>query len=112
MTAELERLCFSMRLFEGTEEEYERRHRELWPDMLEALNAAGYTNYTLFRSGLSVVGYAECRPDVATVAARMAASPVTARWNESFRKIIEPSADGELAVGFTELWHIDGEVTA
>ncbi len=99
-----------MQLYEGTEDEYDRRHRELWPEMFEALEAAGYTNYTLFRSGLTVVGYAECRPDAASVATRMAASPINARWNDSFRNIIRPSGDRRYAVEFTEIWHIDGEV--
>ncbi len=96
-----------MTLVDGQEAEYERRHRELWPEMLDALTVAGYTNYTLFRSGLTVIGYAECEPDVQTATVRMAASPVNDRWNESFRNIISPAAPSEYAVGLTEIWHID-----
>lgn len=103
-----ERLCFEMRLFEGQEAEYERRHRELWPEMHDALKRSGYANYTLFRRGTTVVGYAECSPDVETAAARMAAEPVNERWNESFRQIIVPSSpEGAYALALETIWHID-----
>lgn len=96
-----------MTLVDGQEAEYERRHRELWPEMLAALTEAGYTNYTLFRSGLTVIGYVECTPDVKAAIACMAANPVNDRWNESFVGIIEPAAPGDYTVELTELWHID-----
>jgi L-rhamnose mutarotase len=103
----MERLCFFIELEEGAEEEYERRHRELWPDMHDALVAAGYTNYSLFRRGTTVVGYAECEPDVATVMARMGAAEVTPRWNASFGQVIKTLTDreGEL-LRADEVWHL------
>lgn len=107
-TDDSERICFLMHLEEGMETEYERRHRELWPEMLAALEHAGYTNYTLFRNGDVVVGYAECRPDAATVTARMAADPVTDRWNESFMGIIQSAnPTGNYVVALAEIWHIN-----
>ena len=103
----MERLCFFIELEEGAEEEYERRHRELWPDMHDALVAAGYTNYSLFRRGTTVVGYAECEPDVATVMAGMGAAEVTPRWNASFDRVIKTltDGDGEL-LRADEVWHL------
>lgn len=104
----MERLCFTFELHDGKEEEYERRHREIWPEMVEAVRAAGFTNYTLFRRGRTVVGYAECVPDVATVLARIGASEVNARWAASFEPIIRRLTDerGDL-FRFAEVWHLD-----
>jgi len=104
----MERLCFLIELEPGAEQEYERRHDELWPEMHQALKAAGYTNYSLFRRGSTVIGYAECVPDVATVLRTMAASPVTPRWNESFQGIIRRITDdaGDL-IRAAEVWHLD-----
>ena len=103
----MERLCFFIELEPGAEEEYERRHRELWPEMHDALVAAGYTNYSLFRRGTTVVGYAECVPDTGTVMAKMADAEVTPRWNASFVSIIKSMSDnnGEL-MRAEELWHL------
>jgi len=104
----MERLCFLIELEPGTEQEYERRHDELWPEMHAALKAAGYRNYSLFRRGSTVIGYAECVPDVAAVLAAMDAAPVTPPWNESFQGIIRRITDdaGDL-IRAAEVWHLD-----
>jgi L-rhamnose mutarotase len=77
----MERLCFVIELNPGQQAKYDRVHQEMFPDMRDALVGAGYTNYTIFRLRTTVVGYAECEPDVATVLDRMAAHPVSARWS-------------------------------
>ena len=79
----MERLCFVMDLNPGQEAKYDRVHQEMFPEMHDALVDAGYTNYTIFRLRTTVVGYAECVPDVATVLDRMAQHPVSARWGEA-----------------------------
>jgi L-rhamnose mutarotase len=103
----MERLCFLMNLIPGREAEYERRHDEIWPEMRDAVSAAGFTNYGLFRRGSTVIGYAECVPDIASVLATIAASDVNARWAESFADIIESMTDesGDL-IRFAEVWHL------
>ena len=78
----MERLLFFIYLFEGKEAEYDKRHDELWPDMKQALTDSGWTNYTLFRNGTTVVGYCEAIPDVATAAKKMGATEVNARSEE------------------------------
>lgn len=103
----MERLCFFIDLENGAEAEYERRHHELWPDMRDALLEAGYTNYSLFRRGTTVVGYAECVPDIESVSAAMAAAEVTPRWNASFAGVIKSITDehGRL-LRADEVWHL------
>ena len=68
----MERLCHVFRIAPGTEDEYVRRHVEIWPEIVEAMKAAGFANYTLFRRGLEVIAYCECEPDVETCFARFA----------------------------------------
>jgi len=103
----MERLCFLMHLVPGKEDEYERRHAEIWPDMRDAVSAAGFTNYGLFRRGSTVIGYAECVPDVATVLATIGAAEVNTRWAESFSHIIESMTDENGGLNrFTEVWHL------
>ena len=33
----------------GYEEEYKKRHDEIWPEMVEMLSEAGLRNYNIFR---------------------------------------------------------------
>ena len=104
----MERLCQIFRIARGTEEEFTRRHVEIWPEMVTAMRAAGFQNYSLFRRGLEVIGYSECHPDVATCFRRFADHAVGARWQASMEGIVLDLTDasGELH-RFFEDWHLD-----
>src|ERR1700739_2053120 len=98
---QVERLCFVIELNSGQEEKYDRVHQEMFPEMHDALVQAGYTNYTIFRLRTTVVGYAECVPDVSTVLDRMASHPVSARWAEALAGV--PKHKLELA---EQVWRL------
>ena len=104
----MERTCFTFTIKPGTEQEYRRRHDEIWPEMLDALRASGISNYTLFRRGLEVIAYAECEPDAQTAFAKMAATDVDRRWSAWFEEIIDQryGEDGN-AMSVPEVWHLD-----
>lgn len=104
----MERLCFTFTIRPGTEDEYERRHGEIWPELVEAITASGLRNYSLFRRGLQVIAYAECHPDVAGAFAELGGHEVNARWSEWFVSIIEEMTDEEGNVfRADEVWHLD-----
>jgi len=42
-----ERFVFRMRLNEGMEAEYKRRHDAIWPELVTLLKDAGISNYTI-----------------------------------------------------------------
>ena len=63
----------------GYEEEYKKRHDEIWPDMLAALRAAGIRNYNIFRHGLTLFGYFET-DDLEATKAALRASETDRRW--------------------------------
>ncbi len=76
-----QRVCFLLHLNPDRVEDYLAAHQQVWPDMLDALQAAGWCNYSLFLSqgdGL-VVGYLET-DDFAAAQQRMAETEVNARW--------------------------------
>ena len=58
----MERLCFTFKLYPGQEAEYKRRHDEIWPDLVEAIQQAGLRNYSLFRRGQDVVDMSSVIP--------------------------------------------------
>jgi L-rhamnose mutarotase len=105
----MERALFYLRIFPGTEEEYDRRHRAIWPELAEAIRSSGIRNMTGFRRGTDVWYYAECEPDVRTAFASYGSKPVTERWNDEFRAIIAEmnGPDGDL-LWYREVFHADG----
>jgi L-rhamnose mutarotase len=104
----MERICFTFAIKPGTEEEYKRRHDEIWPELVEAIREAGIRNYTLFRRGLQITAYAECHPDAATAFGKVGATDANKRWATWLEDVIEQLTDeqGKLFRA-DEVWHQD-----
>lgn len=105
----MKRACFFLRLYPGTEAEYDRRHAAIWPELEAAIGEAGIRNMSGFRRGTDVWYYAECHPDARTAFARLGATKVNAKWDDSFRPISAEltAADGE-RIWFREIFHANG----
>jgi L-rhamnose mutarotase len=103
----VERVCFLLRVRPERIDEYRARHAEVWPEMLEALSAAGWRNYSLFLApdGL-LVGYLET-DDFAAAQDAMAQTEVNDRWQ---RDMVQFFAGGERADGglhrLDEVFHL------
>jgi L-rhamnose mutarotase len=92
----------------GYEEEYVRRHQEIWPEMIEALRSAGIRNYSIFRHGLTLFGYFET-DDIEETQRYLANDETNRRWSEWMDPIMKVDIDP--ATDFPYLlplqWHID-----
>ena len=50
----MERALFYLRLFPGTEAEYDRRHEAIWPELADEIRESGLRNMSGFRRGTDV----------------------------------------------------------
>ena len=76
----MERVCFQLHVRPERMDEYRERHREVWPEMLEALRETGWSNYSLFlRPDGLLIGYLETE-DFEAATAAMEATDVNTRW--------------------------------
>ena len=104
----MERVGFTMRLLPGQEAEYRRRHTAVWPEMIEALRAAGARDYSIFINGDVLFAYLEV-DDFAAFRAFMAAAPINDRWQAEMAALIDPLTDP--ATGFhqrlEEIFHLE-----
>ena len=104
----MQRVCFTFEIYEGMEDEYQKRHDEIWPEMVLDIQAAGYRNYSLFRRGTQVVGYFEAVPDAKTAAANMSESKSNAKWAEWFKEVIVNLTDTKgILMEMKDVWHLD-----
>lgn len=89
-----QRICFCLKVKPERLAEYKERHRQVWPEMLDALRRAGWANYSLFlRDDGLLIGYFET-PDFERALAAMAATEVNRRWQQE----MAPFFDGEPAL--------------
>ncbi len=78
--SEMNRYCIQLQVRPDRLDEYQERHAAVWPDMLQALKASGWHNYSLFlRADGLLIGYVES-PDLDAAQAAMATSDANARW--------------------------------
>ncbi|MEU0275862.1 L-rhamnose mutarotase [Streptomyces sp. NPDC006307] len=105
----MQRVCFLLRVRQDRLAEYRERHAAVWPEMRDALTAAGWRNYSLFlRDDGLLVGYVET-PDFEAARAAMARTEVNARWQAEMAGFFE-ELDGrgpdEAMTPLTEVFHL------
>jgi L-rhamnose mutarotase len=105
-----ERICFTLSVRPDRLEEYRARHREVWPDMLDALRRTGWRDYSLFlREDGLLVGYLECE-DFAAAQRAMEDEEVNARWQADMVPFFELPSGARPDTGFArlqEIFHLD-----
>jgi L-rhamnose mutarotase len=106
--AAMARYAWVLEVRPGYEEEYKRRHEEIWPEMVETLKEAGVRNYSIFRYGLTLFGYFETE-DIDRTTKHLAGSEVNQRWGEWMDPImkleIDPNTDFPYLLPLQ--WHMD-----
>jgi L-rhamnose mutarotase len=107
------RVCFQLQVKRDRIEEYEARHREVWPDMLAALAATGWHNYSLFlRDDGLLIGYLET-PSLEQAVAGMEATAVNARWQAEMAEFFEDLGESRPDTGFLQLrevFHLEDQL--
>ncbi len=105
----MRRVCFLLQVRPERLEEYKVRHRQVWPEMLEALTRAGWRNYSLFlRDDGLLVGYLET-PDFEQALKGMEKEAVNARWQAEMQPFfMAPSGrPDENMTPLEEVFHLD-----
>jgi L-rhamnose mutarotase len=107
----MERVCFRLQVKKELMPEYIRRHGEVWPDMLDALRATGWTNYSLYldESDGTLIGYLET-PDLNAAKEGMAKTDVNGRWQAEmamFFVALDGKAPDQGFLQLEEVFHLD-----
>ena len=94
----MQRVCLTFRLVSGREDEYRRRHLEVWPELEEAIRAEGIVNSVVYAAGDTVVVLVEHPTDIEGALERLGATEVNARWSEHFADVMatEPEQADEV----------------
>jgi len=84
---------FKMKLYEGQEEEYKRRHDLLWPEMIAMIHEHGGKNYSIFldRETNTLFGYIEIEDPEKW--AKGADTAINRKWWNYMADIMETNPD-------------------
>jgi L-rhamnose mutarotase len=103
----MEKYAFRMRLNPGCEEEYRRRHDEIWPELAALLKEAGVSDYSIHldRETSTLFGVLWRREDHGMD--DLPAHPVMRRWWAHMADIMETHPDNApVAVPLVTVFHM------
>ncbi|MCM3903020.1 MAG: L-rhamnose mutarotase [Pyrinomonadaceae bacterium] len=101
------RKAFLMTLRPGNQDEYERRHNPIWPELQQVLREHGVHNYTIFldRKVDRLFAYAEV--DSEELWRHIAETEVCRRWWAHMKDLMLTNADNSpQAVDLDEVFHL------
>jgi L-rhamnose mutarotase len=84
----MEKYAWCGKIVPGMQEEYKKRHDNIWPEMKEVLAKAGIVNYSIWMQGEELFGYYECEKGVDYAAKVQAESGVVKKWDEYMKDIL------------------------
>jgi L-rhamnose mutarotase len=110
----MRRYCFYQQIRPELLDHYVERHREVWPDLLRALKATGWHNFSIhLREDGLLVGYVES-PDIEAAQAAMAELEVNEQWQREmvpfFDSIDAPPDESFLYL--REVFHLETQLAA
>lgn len=86
------RFAFKMFLKPGCEAEYERRHREIWPEIVKLLKGTGVSNYSIFfDKDTNLLFAVQEQGEVSSQ--DLGAEPIIQKWWEYMADIMETNPD-------------------
>ena len=87
------RIAFKMKLFSGFQEEYRKRHDELWPELQELLKSTGIYEYSIFLDETSNDLFGFLKAENPKTLDDLPAHPVIQRWWKYMSDIMESNSD-------------------
>ena len=101
-----QRSAFVLRVRPERMDDYVAAHRDVWPEMLAALQGAGIRNYSIFRAGNQVFGYFEA-DDLEAAAQFLAEQPVCTRWQDAMAELLDERVPDAGPPPLEEIFRLD-----
>jgi L-rhamnose mutarotase len=97
-----------MKLKPGNVAEYKRRHEEIWPELAQALRAAGLSDYSIFLDEKTLTLFAVQTQADGNNVADLPNHPVVKRWWDYMAPLMEVNPDNSPICGeLKRVFHLD-----
>lgn len=104
----MEKIAFVMQLKPGFEDEYKRRHDEIWPELVEELGAAGVSDYSIFLHPQTLQLFGVLKRADNHKMDELPQTEVMQKWWRYMADIMEAEADNSpVSVPLQKLFHLD-----
>jgi L-rhamnose mutarotase len=86
-------VAFKMKLKPGFEQEYKKRHDEIWPELVALLKGAGISDYYIFLDEETGVLFGVQNVDEGAGVPNIADTPIMRKWWDFMADIMDTNPD-------------------
>lgn len=102
------RKAFVMNVYPDKQEEYEKRHNEIWPELVDELHKHGASNYSIFLDKETSKLFAYLEIEDEETWSKMSSTENNQNWWAFMEPVMETNPDkSPVAVDLTEVFHMD-----
>jgi L-rhamnose mutarotase len=87
------RFGFKMKLHPGFKEEYRRRHKEIWPELVALLKNEGISNYSIFLDEETNILFAYQEQSGQSSSQDLGSTEIVMKWWKYMADIMETNPD-------------------
>ena len=103
----MERVAFKMKLFKGMEEEYKKRHDEIWPELSALLKEKGIHEYSIFLDESTGYLFGFLKIPNASKLDELPQQPIMKKWWAYMKDIMESNPDNSpVSVSLPEVFFL------
>ena len=104
----MKREAFKMFLKPGFEEEYEKRHAAIWPELKQMLSEGGVYDYSIYWDKDTNILFACQKTRGEGSSQDMGDNPIVQKWWDYMADIMEVNADNSpVTIPLPEVFHMD-----
>lgn len=104
----MKRSAFKMKLKPGFEQEYKKRHDEIWPELSAEISKAGVSDYSIYLDDETLILFAFQKLSDDNTADELPNNPVVRKWWDYMSDIMECNPDNSpIAIPLKEVFHMD-----
>jgi len=104
----MKRVAFKMKLKAGCEEEYKKRHDEIWPELREKLSRAGIYDYSIFLDKKTLTLFAVQKLKDNNTVEELPSKEIMKKWWDYMKDIMETNSDNSpFTASLEEVFHMD-----
>ena len=89
----MHRVAFKMKLFDGLEHEYKKRHDAIWPELKTLLKEAGVEDYSIFLDERTNILFGVLKIENPLKLDELPQHPVMKKWWNYMKDIMESNDD-------------------
>ena len=103
----MERVAFKMKIYPGAENEYKKRHDEIWPELKELLKATGIHDYSIFLDESTNNLFGVLKAENTEILNTLAANAIMQKWWAYMKDIMECNDDNSpISISLKEVFHL------